>query len=73
MKTLDTKLFPGISSSVQVHRGFRDEHEKTALMILTEVKRLMSVTESKSVVTVRSSNASLFFSLFFSLADCIEY
>ena len=60
MATLDTKLFPGVSSRVQVHGGFRDEHKKTALTILTEVKRLMSVTGSKSVVAVRLSNVSLF-------------
>ena len=70
MRTLDSKLFPGVSSSVQVHEGFRDEHEKTALKILTEVKRLMSVTGSKSVVTVRFSDVSYFFSYFFS--DCIS-
>ena len=66
MGTLDTKLFPGVSSGAQVHAGFRDEHKKTALTILTEVKRLMSATGSKSVVTVRFSNVSLFFS------DCIQ-
>jgi hypothetical protein len=66
MGTLDTNLFPGVSSSVQVHEGFRDEHEKTALTILTEVKRLMSVKGSKYVVTVRFSNV---ISLFF--LDCI--
>jgi hypothetical protein len=65
MGTLDTKLFPGVSSSVQVHGGFRDEHEKTALIILTEVKRLMSVTGSKSVVAVRFSKFSFF-------SDCIQ-
>ena len=64
MGNLDTKLFPGVSSSVQVHEGFRDEHEKTALTILTEVKRLMSVKGSKSVVIVRISNVLFFFSLF---------
>lgn len=65
MGTLDTKLFPGVSSGVQVHGGFRDEHEKTALTILTEVKRLMSVTGSKSVIAVRFPIFSLLLSLFF--------
>lgn len=64
MGNLDTKLFPGVSSSVQVHEGFRDEHEKTALTILAEVKRLMSVKENKSVVIVRFSNVLFFLSLF---------
>jgi hypothetical protein len=61
MGNLDTELFPGILSGVQVHEGFRDEHEKTAFMILTEVKRLMSVTGIKSIVTVRFSKMFLFF------------
>ena len=52
MGRLDTKLFPGVSSGVQVHGGFRNQHEKTASTILTEVKRLM-VTGSESLVTVR--------------------
>jgi hypothetical protein len=56
MVSLDTGLFPGVSSSVQVHGGFRDEHEKAASTILTEVKRLMSATGSKSIVTVSFSN-----------------
>ncbi|KAF8806432.1 alpha/beta-hydrolase [Phlegmacium glaucopus] len=55
MGNLDTTLFPGVSSGVEVHQGFRNEHKKTAFTILTEVKRLMSVTGSKSIVAVGHS------------------
>jgi len=54
MDPLDTKLFPGVSSSVQVHDGFRNEHALTAPAILAEVKRLMSVKNTKNVATVRA-------------------
>lgn len=52
MGNLDSTLFPGVSSSVQVHAGFRDEHAKTASTILTEVKRLMSVKNTNNVAIV---------------------
>jgi len=55
MGNLDSTLFPGVSSSVEVHEGFRNEHEQTAETILNEVKRLMSATGSKSVVTIGHS------------------
>lgn len=56
MGNLDATLFP---SGVEVHEEFRVEHEKTAFTILTEVKRLMSVKGSKTVVTVCFLNVSL--------------
>ncbi|KAH9485060.1 Lipase [Psilocybe cubensis] len=55
MGNLDSTLFPGVSSSVQVHEGFRDEHAKTATTILAEVKRLMSVKNTKNVAIVGHS------------------
>lgn len=55
MGNLDSTLFPGVSSSVQVHEGFRNEHAKTALQILSEVKRLMSVKNTKNVAVVGHS------------------
>ncbi|KAF8181315.1 Alpha/Beta hydrolase protein [Pholiota molesta] len=55
MGALDSTLFPGVSSSVQVHEGFRDEHAKTASAILTEVKRLISVKGTNSVTVVGHS------------------
>src|ERR1700761_8545444 len=49
---LDSTLFPGVSSSVQVHDGFRNEHAKTASAILGAVKSLMSSKNTKNVVAV---------------------
>ncbi|KAI0751667.1 alpha/beta-hydrolase [Daedaleopsis nitida] len=54
-KSLDTSLFPGVSSAVQVHGGFADEHAKTAGTILTEVKALLSQTGSSNVFLVGHS------------------
>lgn len=59
MGSLSTTLFPGVSSSVKVHAGFRDEHAKTAPAILAEVKRLMSVKGTTNVALV-SSTFSIF-------------
>ncbi|PIL25568.1 hypothetical protein GSI_12376 [Ganoderma sinense ZZ0214-1] len=55
LKTLDSTLFPGVSSSVQVHGGFADQHAKTASIILTEVKNLLSSTGASTVVAVGHS------------------
>jgi len=52
MENLDSGLFPGVSSSVMVHAGFANEHAITAPAILKEVKRLMSVKNTKNVVVV---------------------
>ncbi|KAJ4483309.1 Alpha/Beta hydrolase protein [Lentinula aciculospora] len=68
--SLDSSLFPGISSSAQVHDGFRDQHAKTASAILTEVKTLMASRNTKNIVAVGHSLGgalaeldSLFFAL----------
>ncbi|KAF9049827.1 alpha/beta-hydrolase [Panaeolus papilionaceus] len=55
MDTLNTSLFPGVSSSVQVHDGFQDQHALTAPTILREVKRLMSVKNTNNVIAVGHS------------------
>ncbi|KAF9012416.1 Alpha/Beta hydrolase protein [Cyathus striatus] len=55
MDPLDTNLFPGVSSNVLVHDGFRNEHALTAPAILTEVKRLMTVKNTKNVATIGHS------------------
>ncbi|KAF8867722.1 alpha/beta-hydrolase [Gymnopilus junonius] len=55
MDTLDSTLFPGVSSSVQVHQGFRNEHALTATTILNEVKRLISVKNTNKVTIVGHS------------------
>ncbi|RPD55587.1 alpha/beta-hydrolase [Lentinus tigrinus ALCF2SS1-7] len=55
MKSLDTTLFPGVPSGVQVHGGFADEHAKTASIILAEVKSLLSSTGYTNVFLVGHS------------------
>jgi hypothetical protein len=67
---LDKVLFPGVSSNVTVHAGFRDEHSKTANTILAEVKRLFTSKGTNSVTVVGHSLGgalaeldSLFFTL----------
>ena len=52
MKSLDTTLFPGVSSSVQVHGGFADEHARTAPTIVTHVQSLLSSTGYTNVFLV---------------------
>jgi len=53
LEKLDPMLFPGVSPSVQVHSGFRNEHAQTASIILTEVEKLLASTGAKSVTCVR--------------------
>ncbi|KAL4069869.1 Alpha/Beta hydrolase protein [Scleroderma yunnanense] len=48
-------LFPGIDSSVKVHSGFANEHAKTALIILDEVKRLLTLYNASKVTVVGHS------------------
>ncbi|KAE9411361.1 alpha/beta-hydrolase [Gymnopus androsaceus JB14] len=67
---LNSTLFPGVSSSAEVHDGFRDEHEKTATSILAEVQTLMSTKSTNNVIAVGHSLGgalaeldSLFFAL----------
>jgi hypothetical protein len=50
---LDPTLFPNVPSDVQVHAGFANEHKKTALKILAEVKDLMAKHSSNHVILVR--------------------
>ncbi|KAJ4475797.1 Alpha/Beta hydrolase protein [Lentinula aciculospora] len=55
LATLDSTLFPGISSDVEVHTGFQDEHALTASIILTEVQSLMSSVGTNNIVAVGHS------------------
>ncbi|EIM81619.1 alpha/beta-hydrolase [Stereum hirsutum FP-91666 SS1] len=55
LDTLDSTLFPGVSSDVEVHNGFAAEHAKTAATILTEVKSLMSEHSATKVTLVGHS------------------
>ena len=52
LKNLDSTLFPGVSSDVEVHGGFADEHAKTATTILAEVNKQLSATGASNVVVV---------------------
>ncbi|KAF9465290.1 alpha/beta-hydrolase [Collybia nuda] len=52
---LDTALFPGVSSSVLVHDGFRNAHALTATKILAEVKRLFASKGTNRVTVVGHS------------------
>lgn len=54
-KSPDSTLFPGVDPSVKVHSGFADEHAKTALIILNEVERLMTLHNTKTVTAIGHS------------------
>jgi predicted lipase len=57
---LNSALFPGLSSSIQVHQGFANEHAKTAQTILAAVLTLLSQHSASSVViTGHSLGAAL--------------
>lgn len=59
LKSLDTKLFPGVKSNVKAHNGFLDEHAKTASQILAEVKNQISKTGAEQVITVSTPQSSV--------------
>ncbi|KAF9443747.1 lipase class 3 family protein [Macrolepiota fuliginosa MF-IS2] len=52
---LDSSLFPGISSDIEVHRGFADEHAKTATQILSAVQTAISQHGANHVTIVGHS------------------
>ncbi|KAH7908319.1 Alpha/Beta hydrolase protein [Hygrophoropsis aurantiaca] len=49
LTSLDTTLFPGISSSIEVHSGFKDEQADTATDVLAAVESAMSTYGTTSV------------------------
>ncbi|KAJ6485721.1 lipase [Mycena sanguinolenta] len=49
LDTLDPTLFPGVSSSVEVHNGFGDEQAKTATEVLAAVQTALSQFGVKKV------------------------
>ncbi|OJA11520.1 hypothetical protein AZE42_09430 [Rhizopogon vesiculosus] len=53
--SLDSTLFPGISSSVGVHQGFKDAQASTATDVLAAVKSAMSTHSATSVTMVGHS------------------
>ncbi|KAH9166731.1 alpha/beta-hydrolase [Lactarius sanguifluus] len=52
LANLDSTLFPGLPSSIQVHSGFAAEHAKTARTILAQVQELLAQHGAASSVTV---------------------
>jgi predicted lipase len=52
---LDSTLFPGLSSSILVHKGFANEHAKTAQTILAAVLTLLSQHSASSIVVAGHS------------------
>lgn len=40
--TVDSKLFPGLPSTVSVHSGFRDAHAASATAVLAAVKKVIT-------------------------------
>lgn len=55
MESLDTTLFPGVSSSVQTHSGFANEQAKTATKILSAVQAAIAAHRATQVTTVGHS------------------
>ncbi|KAG7094334.1 hypothetical protein E1B28_007933 [Marasmius oreades] len=52
---LNPSLFPGVPSAVQVHLGFKEEQEKTALEVLASVKKALSENSANQVTVVGHS------------------
>ncbi|KAJ7272653.1 alpha/beta-hydrolase [Mycena haematopus] len=53
--TLNSTLFPGLSSSIEVHDGFRDAQAKSATQVLAAVKTALSQSGLKKVTIVGHS------------------
>ncbi|KAF9256516.1 alpha/beta-hydrolase [Marasmius fiardii PR-910] len=52
---LNPSLFPGVSPSVKVHNGFRDEQAKFATQVLTAVQQALSANSADTVTVVGTS------------------
>lgn len=55
LTNLDSTLFPGISSDIEVHNGFGDAQASTATDVLAAVESTMSTYDTKSVTMVGHS------------------
>ncbi|KAF9466209.1 lipase [Collybia nuda] len=55
LETLSTSLFPGISSSIEVHNGFRDAQARSAAAVLAAVQSAMSKNGATKVTIVGHS------------------
>ncbi|PPQ80915.1 hypothetical protein CVT25_014335 [Psilocybe cyanescens] len=49
LESLDSTLFPGVSSSVKAHSGFANEQAKTATKILAAVQSTIAAHKAKKV------------------------
>ncbi|KAM6497353.1 lipase class 3 family protein [Amanita muscaria] len=55
LENLNSNLFPGVPSSVEVHSGFANEQAKTATQILSAVQETISTHSASSVTVVGHS------------------
>jgi len=55
LESLDSTLFPGVSSSVEAHSGFANEQAKTATAILSAVQNAIVAHSAKKVTIVGHS------------------
>jgi len=55
LETLDSSLFPGVSSSVEAHSGFAGEQAKTATSILSAVQSTIAAHSATAVTIVGHS------------------
>lgn len=55
LESLDTTLFPGLSSSIEAHNGFASEQAQTATTILSAVQKGMSKFGATKVTMVGHS------------------
>jgi hypothetical protein len=58
MERLDSSLFPGVDSGVEVHSGFANAQALTANIILNQAKSLISEYNANSVTLVSANFAS---------------
>jgi len=55
LEKLDATLFPGVSTSIEVHDGFATEHAKTASSVLASVQTALKKSGLNQVTTVGHS------------------
>jgi len=55
LESLDSSLFPGVSSAVEAHNGFATEQAKTATKILAAVRKTIAAHKAKKVTIVGHS------------------
>ncbi|KAF8184465.1 lipase [Pholiota molesta] len=55
LRPLNSHLFPGIPSNIEVHNGFADEHAKTATAVLAAVRKALQQSGFNKVTLVGHS------------------